>query len=53
MVEVHSVTVHSTVASRFAHTVLTSRALNKANASQEISFVVELPKTAFITNFSM
>uniref|UniRef100_A0A4W4E808 Inter-alpha-trypsin inhibitor heavy chain H3 n=1 Tax=Electrophorus electricus TaxID=8005 RepID=A0A4W4E808_ELEEL len=41
------------VASRFAHTVMTSTALNKANVSQEVFFEVELPKTAFITNFSM
>ncbi|XP_053171456.1 inter-alpha-trypsin inhibitor heavy chain H3-like [Scomber japonicus] len=32
---------------------MTSKALNKANTSQEIVFEVELPKTAFITNFSM
>uniref|UniRef100_A0A665UV28 Inter-alpha-trypsin inhibitor heavy chain H3 n=1 Tax=Echeneis naucrates TaxID=173247 RepID=A0A665UV28_ECHNA len=53
MVEVHSVTVDCTVTSRFAHTVMTSVALNRANTSQEIFFDVELPKTAFITNFSM
>ncbi|XP_024916178.1 inter-alpha-trypsin inhibitor heavy chain H3-like isoform X2 [Cynoglossus semilaevis] len=52
-VEVLSVTVDCTVTSRFAHTVMTSVALNKANVSQEIFFKVELPKTAFITNFSM
>uniref|UniRef100_A0A673BBH5 Inter-alpha-trypsin inhibitor heavy chain H3 n=1 Tax=Sphaeramia orbicularis TaxID=375764 RepID=A0A673BBH5_9TELE len=52
-VEVYSVTVGCTVMSRFAHTVMTSKALNKANFSQEIFFEVELPKTAFITNFSM
>ncbi|XP_044204465.1 inter-alpha-trypsin inhibitor heavy chain H3-like [Thunnus albacares] len=32
---------------------MTSKALNKASSSQEIFFEVELPKTAFITNFSM
>lgn len=53
MVEVFSVTVDCTVASRFARTVVTSKALNKANASQEIFFEVELPKTALISNFSM
>ncbi|XP_073324182.1 inter-alpha-trypsin inhibitor heavy chain H3-like isoform X2 [Pagrus major] len=53
MVEVYSVTVDCTVTSRFAHTVMTSKALNKANTSQEIFFEVELPKTAFISNFSM
>ncbi|XP_036956027.1 inter-alpha-trypsin inhibitor heavy chain H3-like [Acanthopagrus latus] len=52
-VEVYSVTVDCTVTSRFAHTVMTSKALNKANKSQEIFFEVELPKTAFISNFSM
>ncbi|XP_070759052.1 inter-alpha-trypsin inhibitor heavy chain H3-like [Enoplosus armatus] len=52
-VEVYSVTVDCTVTSRFAHTVMTSKALNKANSSQEIFFEMELPKTAFITNFSM
>uniref|UniRef100_A0A8D3AII4 Inter-alpha-trypsin inhibitor heavy chain H3 n=1 Tax=Scophthalmus maximus TaxID=52904 RepID=A0A8D3AII4_SCOMX len=52
-VEVYSVRVSCTVTSRFAHTVMTSKALNKANSSQEIFFAVELPKTAFITNFSM
>ncbi|XP_035760849.1 inter-alpha-trypsin inhibitor heavy chain H3-like [Neolamprologus brichardi] len=53
MVEVHSVTVDCTVTSCFAHTVMTSKAFNKASSSQEIFFEVELPKTAFITNFSM
>ncbi|XP_067359338.1 inter-alpha-trypsin inhibitor heavy chain H3-like isoform X2 [Channa argus] len=52
-VEVQSVTMDCTVTSRFAHTVMTSKALNKANSSQEIFFEVELPKTAFISNFSM
>nr|XP_033483088.1 inter-alpha-trypsin inhibitor heavy chain H3a isoform X2 [Epinephelus lanceolatus] len=52
-VEVYSVKVDCTVTSRFAHTVMTSKALNKANFSKEIFFEVELPKTAFITNFSM
>uniref|UniRef100_A0A8B9K9L0 Inter-alpha-trypsin inhibitor heavy chain H3 n=1 Tax=Astyanax mexicanus TaxID=7994 RepID=A0A8B9K9L0_ASTMX len=48
-----SVKIDCKVASRFAHTVMTSTALNKANVSQEVFFEVELPKTAFITNFSM
>ncbi|XP_061778513.1 inter-alpha-trypsin inhibitor heavy chain H3-like [Nerophis ophidion] len=53
MVEVQSFRVSCTVTSRFAHTVLASRARNKADVSQEISFEVELPKTAFITNFTI
>uniref|UniRef100_A0A3Q4HWU7 VIT domain-containing protein n=1 Tax=Neolamprologus brichardi TaxID=32507 RepID=A0A3Q4HWU7_NEOBR len=48
-----NVTVDCTVTSRFAHTVMTSKLFNKANSTQEIFFEVELPKTAFITNFSM
>ncbi|KAM7423107.1 hypothetical protein PAMA_010911 [Pampus argenteus] len=52
-VEVYSVKVDCTVTSRFAHTVMTSKALNKANSSQEIFFEMDLPKTAFITNFTM
>ncbi|KAM7402532.1 hypothetical protein PAMP_017760 [Pampus punctatissimus] len=53
LVEVYSVRVVCTVTSRFVHTVMTSKALNKANSPREIFFAVELPKTAFITNFSM
>ncbi|XP_026163878.1 inter-alpha-trypsin inhibitor heavy chain H3a [Mastacembelus armatus] len=52
-VEVYSVMVDCKVTARFAHTVMTSQALNHANYSQEIFFEVELPKTGFITNFSM
>uniref|UniRef100_A0A3B3V375 Inter-alpha-trypsin inhibitor heavy chain H3 n=1 Tax=Poecilia latipinna TaxID=48699 RepID=A0A3B3V375_9TELE len=52
-VEVNSVRVACTVTSRFARTVVTSKALNAANASQEIGFEMDLPKTAFITSFSM
>ncbi|KAF3855918.1 hypothetical protein F7725_016641 [Dissostichus mawsoni] len=53
MVEVYSVRVDCTVTLRFAHTVMTSKALNRADSSQEIVFEVDLPKTAFIANFSM
>ncbi|KAG9353226.1 hypothetical protein JZ751_017802 [Albula glossodonta] len=52
-VEVVSVKVNSKVAYRFAHTVMTSVAVNRANTSKEVSFSVDLPKTAFITNFTM
>ncbi|KAJ8361118.1 hypothetical protein SKAU_G00176430 [Synaphobranchus kaupii] len=52
-VEVRSVKVNSRVASRFAHTIMTSIAINRANTSKEVFFAVELPKTAFITKFSM
>uniref|UniRef100_A0A3Q2WF34 Inter-alpha-trypsin inhibitor heavy chain H3-like n=1 Tax=Haplochromis burtoni TaxID=8153 RepID=A0A3Q2WF34_HAPBU len=52
-VEVQSIRITCTVSSRFAHTVMSSKVLNKENSSQEIFFEVELPKMAFITNFSM
>lgn len=53
MVEVYSVTVDCTEASRFARTVMTSKALKNANTFREIFVEVELPKTALISNFSM
>ncbi|XP_018770545.3 inter-alpha-trypsin inhibitor heavy chain H4 isoform X2 [Serinus canaria] len=52
-VEIYSLQVDCKVTSRFAHTVITSRIVNRANESREATFEVELPKTAFITNFSM
>ncbi|XP_062977225.1 inter-alpha-trypsin inhibitor heavy chain H4-like isoform X2 [Elgaria multicarinata webbii] len=52
-IEIYSLHVDCKVTSRFAHTVITSRVVNKANESKEALFEVELPKTAFITNFSM
>ncbi|PKU29731.1 inter-alpha-trypsin inhibitor heavy chain h4 [Limosa lapponica baueri] len=48
-----SLHVDCKVTSRFAHTVITSKIVNRANESREATFEVELPKTAFITNFSM
>ncbi|XP_053571779.1 inter-alpha-trypsin inhibitor heavy chain H3 [Bombina bombina] len=51
--EIYSVNIDSKVTSRFAHNVITSRAVNRANKAQEVFFDVDLPKTAFITNFSM
>uniref|UniRef100_A0A8C3N2H0 Uncharacterized protein n=1 Tax=Geospiza parvula TaxID=87175 RepID=A0A8C3N2H0_GEOPR len=52
-VEIYSLHVDCKVTSRFARTVITSRIVNRANESREATFEVELPKTAFITNFSM
>ncbi|NXT79499.1 ITIH4 inhibitor, partial [Zapornia atra] len=51
--EIYSLHVDCKVTSRFAHTVITSKIVNRANESKEATFEVELPKTAFITNFSM
>nr|XP_040145643.1 inter-alpha-trypsin inhibitor heavy chain H4 isoform X2 [Ictidomys tridecemlineatus] len=52
-IQIYSLTVDSKVSSRFAHTVITSRVVNKAEEAQEAIFEMELPKKAFITNFSM
>ncbi|POI33574.1 hypothetical protein CIB84_002675 [Bambusicola thoracicus] len=52
-IEIYRMKVDSKVTSRFAHNVITSRAVNRGNVHKEVFFDVELPKTAFITNFSM
>ncbi|XP_051840815.1 inter-alpha-trypsin inhibitor heavy chain H4-like isoform X2 [Antechinus flavipes] len=52
-IDIYSLTLDSKVTSRFAHTVITSRVVNKAEEAREAVFQVELPKSAFITNFSM
>ncbi|XP_069793283.1 inter-alpha-trypsin inhibitor heavy chain H3-like isoform X2 [Narcine bancroftii] len=51
--EIYSMKINSKVTSRYAHNVITSRVANRANVSKEAFFEIELPKTAFITNFSM
>uniref|UniRef100_H0WP82 Inter-alpha-trypsin inhibitor heavy chain H3 n=1 Tax=Otolemur garnettii TaxID=30611 RepID=H0WP82_OTOGA len=52
-IEVYSTKISSKVTSRFAHNVVTTRAVNRADVAKEVSFDVELPKTAFITNFTL
>ncbi|KAK2534525.1 Itih3 [Columba livia] len=52
-IEIYSMKIDSKVTSRFAHNVITSKAVNRGNVHKEVVFDVELPKTAFITNFSM
>ncbi|XP_059129112.1 inter-alpha-trypsin inhibitor heavy chain H4 [Peromyscus eremicus] len=52
-IDIYSLTVDSRVSSRFAHTVVTSRVVNRASDAQEATFQIELPRKAFITNFSM
>ncbi|XP_053455203.1 inter-alpha-trypsin inhibitor heavy chain H4 isoform X2 [Nycticebus coucang] len=52
-IDIYSLTVDSKVSSRFSHTVVTSRVVNRADTVQEAIFQMELPKKAFITNFSM
>ncbi|XP_030357653.1 inter-alpha-trypsin inhibitor heavy chain H3-like [Strigops habroptila] len=52
-IEICSMKTDSKITSRFAHNVITSQAVNRGNVHKEVFFDVELPKTAFITNFSM
>ncbi|XP_042535927.1 inter-alpha-trypsin inhibitor heavy chain H3 isoform X7 [Dipodomys spectabilis] len=52
-IEIYSTTISCKVTSRFAHNVVTTRAVNRADKAKEVSFDVELPKTAFITNFTL
>ncbi|XP_072438156.1 inter-alpha-trypsin inhibitor heavy chain H3-like isoform X2 [Chiloscyllium punctatum] len=51
--EIYSMKVDCKVTSRFAHNMVINRVVNRANESKEAFFEIELPKTAFITNFSM
>ncbi|XP_068951508.1 inter-alpha-trypsin inhibitor heavy chain H4 [Petaurus breviceps papuanus] len=52
-IDIYSLTMDSRITSRFAHTTITSHVVNKAEQAQEATFQVEMPQTAFITNFSM
>uniref|UniRef100_A0A8C6JAB3 Inter-alpha-trypsin inhibitor heavy chain H3 n=1 Tax=Melopsittacus undulatus TaxID=13146 RepID=A0A8C6JAB3_MELUD len=52
-IEISSMKIDSKITSRFAHNVITSQAVNRGNVHKEVFFDVDLPKTAFITNFSM
>uniref|UniRef100_A0A8C6YVE4 VIT domain-containing protein n=1 Tax=Nothoprocta perdicaria TaxID=30464 RepID=A0A8C6YVE4_NOTPE len=52
-VKIYSMKIDSKITSRFARNVITSEAINRGNVHKEVFFDVELPKTAFITNFSM
>ena len=45
--------VDSLIVSRYAVTTVTSVVRNDAEASKELDFRVQLPETAFISNFSM
>lgn len=48
-----SLLITSKISSRFANTLVTSKLQNKSPDDREAKFVVQLPETAFISNFSM
>uniref|UniRef100_A0A3B1JXI9 Inter-alpha-trypsin inhibitor heavy chain 3 n=1 Tax=Astyanax mexicanus TaxID=7994 RepID=A0A3B1JXI9_ASTMX len=52
-VEISSFHINSTVTSRYAITVITSRVKNRHTDSKEIHFEVKIPKNAFISKFRM
>lgn len=51
--DIYSFHINSTVSSRYATTVITSRVANRMDASKEIEFHVQIPKNAFISKFRM
>lgn len=50
---IRSLKVNCKVTSRFAHYVITSQVANTADTAKEVVFDVEIPKTAFISDFAM
>lgn len=50
---IRSLKVNCKVTSRFAHYVITSQVVNNADKAKEVAFDVEIPKTAFISDFAM
>ncbi|XP_055365090.1 inter-alpha-trypsin inhibitor heavy chain H3-like [Betta splendens] len=51
--DIYSFHINSTVTSRYATTVITSRVANRMNESKEVEFQVRIPKNAFISKFRM
>ena len=45
--------VDSLIVSRYAVTTITSVVMNTAATAKELGFYVQLPETAFISNFTM
>ncbi|XP_047005469.1 inter alpha-trypsin inhibitor, heavy chain 4 isoform X3 [Ictalurus punctatus] len=52
-VDIYSFHINTTVNSRYAFTVITSRVANRLNESKEVHFEVKIPKNAFISKFRM
>ena len=52
-ITVKSYKMESRITSRFAHTTVRSSVLNSGSKAQSIGFNVQIPKRAFITNFTM
>ncbi|CAM4731632.1 unnamed protein product [Leuciscus chuanchicus] len=52
-IDIYSFHINSTITSRYATTVITSRVKNLLKHSQEVKFEVKIPKNAFISQFRM
>ncbi|KAK2859127.1 hypothetical protein Q5P01_003747 [Channa striata] len=52
-ITVRSYKVESRITSRFAHTIVRSSVVNSGSQAQSIGFNIQIPKQAFISNFSM
>ncbi|XP_034019469.1 inter-alpha-trypsin inhibitor heavy chain H2 [Thalassophryne amazonica] len=52
-ITVKSYKVESRITSRFAHTTVKNSVINSGASAQSIGFNVQIPKRAFITNFTM
>lgn len=52
-ITVRSYKMESRITSRFAHTTVRSAVVNSGSKAQSIGFNVQIPKRAFITNFTM
>ncbi|XP_036414975.1 inter-alpha-trypsin inhibitor heavy chain H3-like [Colossoma macropomum] len=50
-VDIYSYHINSTIHSRYAITVITSRVENRLSESKEVHFQVKIPKNAFISKF--
>nr|XP_014682097.2 inter-alpha-trypsin inhibitor heavy chain H1 [Equus asinus] len=50
---IRNLKVNCKVTSRFAHCVITSQVVNNADEAKEVAFDVEIPKTAFISDFAI
>lgn len=52
-ITVKSYRIESRITSRFAHTTIRSSVINSGSTAQSIGFSVQIPKRAFISNFTM
>uniref|UniRef100_V9K8L7 Inter-alpha-trypsin inhibitor heavy chain H2 n=1 Tax=Callorhinchus milii TaxID=7868 RepID=V9K8L7_CALMI len=50
---IDSYKVRTIITSRFAETVFSTKVVNKDSSAQTLQFSVQIPKTAYITNFTM